>query len=518
MVSYINRLIDAIRSTGCQKLTYYNVSQDFRVSAAIRQSEVQGSTHAWYPTALNFGHRHEGNGLLLVDRYEQMLNPLLDGKSKLVYEFDSPDMDSGYMFPAMVREFRRGGIQFAAMFSYDMLRTAPLNLGWQTHFLNMVYTPSKAVSAIIAAEVMRRVPRGTHYGYYPENDRFGDDREFRVSFDEQLSELNTDTLFYYSNNTRTAPHNAAAIRHIAGVGSSPVVDYSGTGIYFLDKQVDGSWLLEVYPNIVQIADTFIMPNMHKPVCRSEYKEEQIHLMLPDLNLSLKLLPGTYLFKENKLVSRTDLPQRAFYESNPLLPAYPEIDPAKPWLPLLTGIDDPWQMRYTRTFDSPAVTFRPTSIGLRPAVQLSVKDLAEKPAYQFPCDATFSHYIGDKIAACGDTPSTLLVRAHGINGTDKALCLLVDKFGRGYGTVIPLTPDLSTVTIPFASLKPMRAAMLPQDWPAVNSYWYPNSMQPHNIPLQWQDVEQVQISLRNELYTADKLKDKGIVVERIDCQY
>ena len=51
-------------------------------------------------------------------------------------------MASGFMFPAMAREVRRGGIQFAAIFSYDMLRTAPMNLGWQTHFFNMVFTLS----------------------------------------------------------------------------------------------------------------------------------------------------------------------------------------------------------------------------------------------------------------------------------------------------------------------------------------------------------------------------------------
>lgn len=32
-----------------------------------------------------------------------------------------------------------------------------MNLGWQTHFFNMVFTPSKAVSSMIAAEVMRRI-------------------------------------------------------------------------------------------------------------------------------------------------------------------------------------------------------------------------------------------------------------------------------------------------------------------------------------------------------------------------
>ena len=90
------------------------------------------------------------------------------------------------MYPAMARTMRAVGTQMALMFSYDMLATASRNLGWQTHYLNLVYTPRKAMSAVIAAEAMRRLPRMRSYGRYPENTRFGD---FRVSADENLGEL-----------------------------------------------------------------------------------------------------------------------------------------------------------------------------------------------------------------------------------------------------------------------------------------------------------------------------------------
>ncbi|HWC75579.1 MAG TPA: hypothetical protein VG454_16755, partial [Gemmatimonadales bacterium] len=43
-VRYINALTDAVRSTGCTKLIFYNVSQDFRIGEAIRQSKAQGVT------------------------------------------------------------------------------------------------------------------------------------------------------------------------------------------------------------------------------------------------------------------------------------------------------------------------------------------------------------------------------------------------------------------------------------------------------------------------------------------
>src|SRR5476649_538347 len=48
-VRYINALADAVRSTGCDKLLFHNVSQDFGIAEAIKQSKVQGSTFGWYP-------------------------------------------------------------------------------------------------------------------------------------------------------------------------------------------------------------------------------------------------------------------------------------------------------------------------------------------------------------------------------------------------------------------------------------------------------------------------------------
>ncbi|HYX06282.1 MAG TPA: hypothetical protein VE912_06070 [Bacteroidales bacterium] len=137
-VDYINALVDAVRSTGCQKLTFHNLSQDFNMAVPISQSKVDGCTFAWYPSGLNSGFTLHGNYLRTVDHYPDTTFPAVKNKPRIVYEFDMPDVMSGYHYPAMVRTFRTFGVQFAAMFSYDMLKTAPWNLGWQTHCLNLV--------------------------------------------------------------------------------------------------------------------------------------------------------------------------------------------------------------------------------------------------------------------------------------------------------------------------------------------------------------------------------------------
>ena len=156
---------------------------------------------------------------------------------------------------------------------------ASRNLGWQTHYLNLVYTPRKTMSAIIAAEAMHRLPRLRSYGSYPENTRFGD---FHISYDGDQGELVARDAFLYAGSTRAAPSEPAALRRIAGYGSSPVATYEGEGIYFLDKVRSGVWRLEVYPDAVPVRDPFEPPSPDKLVTRAISRTWHMTVRLPDL--------------------------------------------------------------------------------------------------------------------------------------------------------------------------------------------------------------------------------------------
>lgn len=279
-VRYINALADAVRETGCRKLTFHNLSEDFGIARSIRESKVDGSTFAWYPSGLNAGRELRGNFLRYVDAYPPMRAPDVLAKPTIVYEFDMPDTNNGYAYPAMARTFRQARAQFAAAFSYDMLPTAPYNLGWHTHLLNMIYTPKKAASAIIAGEVLRSLPRRGTYGSYPDNCRFGD---FRVSYQQDLAELAGREKFMYSNDTTTPPPVPSALRRIVGFGSSPIVRYEGRGIYFLDKFAEGRWRLEVYPDAIQVNDAFNGPRADRLAIRQIVREWPMEVVLPDLS-------------------------------------------------------------------------------------------------------------------------------------------------------------------------------------------------------------------------------------------
>jgi len=325
-VRYINTLVDAVRDAGSRAITFHNVSQDFRIAEAIRESRVQGVSFGWYPTGLNSGHELRGNSLRTVDEYPALSMPELAGRPRIVYEFDTADEQTGEMYPAMARVFRQGGVQMADMFAYDMLATASRNLGWQTHRLNLVYTPRKAMSAVIAAEVVRRLPSGGSYGGYPRNQTFG---PFRVSYEEHLSEMVTDDAFMNAGGTHTAPPHPERLQRVAGYGSSPVVSYDGEGTYFLDRVREGVWRLEVYPDAVDVDDPFEMQRRDKIVTRAISRSWPMVVRLPDLGDAftaepvtlgnaavttathgrIDVRPGVYVLSTHGLVNRASLPAR-----------------------------------------------------------------------------------------------------------------------------------------------------------------------------------------------------------------
>lgn len=280
---YINALVASMRGTGLRKPIFYNISEHFTPAhgRAVCAANVQGVTGQWYPTGLVRGATLPGNPLPNVDRYTIPWDafPECRNKARMVYEFDGADVAVPVMYPAMARAFRGAGYQWATQFAYDPIAIAQTNTEYQTHFLNLAYTPAKAISFLIAGEVFRRTPRGFDAGVYPASERFG---AFRVSYRDSLSELVTDSAFVYTGDTRSAPPAAASLVRVAGVGSSAVVRYGGTGAYFIDRLDDGVWRLEVFPDAVPVMDPYSRGNLSREVTRIYWRTHSMTLSLPNL--------------------------------------------------------------------------------------------------------------------------------------------------------------------------------------------------------------------------------------------
>ncbi len=277
ITEYINTEVRAIRGAGCAKPIFYNGWVGRHRSVA--DSEADGCSFGWYPTGLGNGSGITSDCLSAVDRYPEAEDPVLDGLPKMVYEFDAADTVNGVLYPAMARSLRAAGIQLAAQFQYDATPSATHNAAWPTHYLNLAYAPHRAVAMMVAGEAFRRLPRGGEYGRHPEADSFG---PFRVSHEEDLAEMLAEDAFLYSADTVSEPPASAALRHIAGVGSSPLVAYEGTGAYFLDRLAPGLWRLEVYPDCAWVDDPFGARAPRAEVSRVLYRSRRMGIRLPDL--------------------------------------------------------------------------------------------------------------------------------------------------------------------------------------------------------------------------------------------
>lgn len=316
VTNYINRLAAAVKSTGWTKPVFYNIAQGPWFADAVAASVVDGYSFQWYPSGLVSGRTLKGNYLPHVDRYNIPFDdtiPAFNKKPLMVYEFDAADIAQSIMYPAMARSFRTAGFQWATQFAYDPMAIAYGNTEYQTHYLNLVYTPSKAISMLIAGEVFRNVPLRKNYGIYPADTLF---EGFRISYKESLSEMNTDKRFYYSNTTTSKPVDPSKLEHIAGVGNSAVVTYGGSGAYFLDKLADGVWRLELMPDAISLRDPFERASPKKIVTSTGSMLSPMTITLPGLaedftieglnegnkyssSAGTKLFhitPGTYLLK------------------------------------------------------------------------------------------------------------------------------------------------------------------------------------------------------------------------------
>lgn len=286
---YVQRMKAAVLSTGWTKPIFYNISESPTYADAIVKANVDGHSFQWYPTGLVANREIKGNFLPNVDQYAIPFGDTIAAfrkKARMVYEFDAGDVAQPVMYAAMARSYRTAGFGWATQFAYDPLYTAYANTEYQTHYLNLVYTPAKAISLLIAGKAFHRLPRGKSWGAYPEDTLFD---AFRVSYKAGLSEMNSGEEFYYTGSTNTQPRSISKLAHIAGVGSSAVVEYGGTGAYFLDKVSDGVWMLEVMPDVINISDPFQKASPKKEVARIESRRQPIKLNLPGFEQDFSVL-------------------------------------------------------------------------------------------------------------------------------------------------------------------------------------------------------------------------------------
>lgn len=458
---YISRMVSAVRSTGWIKPVFYNISESPSYADVVASSDIQGVSFQWYPTGLVANHEQRGNYLPHVDAYSIPFGdtiPAYRNKARAVYEFDAADVLQPIMYPAMARSFRTAGFQWATQFAYDPLATANVNTEYQTHYLNLAYTPSKAISLLIASRAFHIIPRLKNYGRYPADTLFD---VFRVSYKQSLSEMNSDSEFYYSNNTAAVPKNSKMLRHIAGVGSSPVLNYEGTGAYFLDKLNKSSWRFEVMPDLEQLSDPFSRASAAKEVGRLKWVSHKISIDLPGLQIKGIVKPGTYLIEKGKF---SKIPDQFFYPANldtSLMIRTYDVMRQEIRNKMATQLYDPNIDKQLNIYnrDWRNITF--TTVAAGPENKSALR-ISSKTDLQ----TGFQNYFGDRITWRRDISefNKLVIDARSDQPGVKVKIKLITVNGIAYSAELKPGNDFAETRIPFNMMVADSFLLLPRPYP------------------------------------------------------
>lgn len=275
--NYINMMAKTMREAGCTRPIFYNASHNSSVAEAFFTANIDGCTYQWYPVGLVRNHELKGNLSAAVREYPIPFEKYegFASKAKIIYEFDPADNGRSYMYPMMALAFRKAGVQWATQFAYDPIDIAESNCEYQTHYMNLAYTPRKALAQMVAHRLFtapKLEERNIAIDAVADNVVYNDGETF-ISVDTQKSIGSTKKL-----------------SHIAGVGSSALVDYAGTGAYFLDRVEEGMWRLEVMPNAVQLADPYDHPNPNKQVVTCLAAMNEIAINVDEIGSNFTLHP------------------------------------------------------------------------------------------------------------------------------------------------------------------------------------------------------------------------------------
>ena len=318
VTAYIDTLVDALRAGGATQPIFYNSFGGYNEAAGA--SKADGVSCSAYPLGLLAGRTRQGRQLAKIRESTLKPDAHIAGKRRIAYEFDAADTLDSCLYPVIAKMLRSEGVELAAQFQYDPLALADENRNWHTHYLNLVHTPKKALSFLIAGRAFKSIPRGEKYAPAERRLAFP---PFLVDADHDLSEMATETEYLYSNNPVTPPPKPAALERVYGCGRSSVAASDGSGAYFLDRVRPGVWRLQIYPSVMTVADPFSGTAAKKTVLVPGDVAMNVHL--PDLDESFAvrrlsdgemagaaergavvLAPGDYVLMRNELAANKAL--------------------------------------------------------------------------------------------------------------------------------------------------------------------------------------------------------------------
>ncbi|MGC8668096.1 MAG: hypothetical protein ACP5VE_08290 [Chthonomonadales bacterium] len=278
MRRYIARMVDAIRAAGAHQpvaVSSFGVDGE-DLAEAIGDSACDAITLSTYPG----GWEHVNDGINLLPALPPMsLDAAYANKARIAYEFDAPATNvSCYLYPAIAAWMRSGEVQIACQFQYDSFYDARWNVDWAPHWLNLWYTPGKAVSFRAAGAAFAALERGVRYPRPSDHLVLGPSA---TSFAHNVSIYADGRLVCHSRPLRrwVPIRLPRAPAEIMGVGCSPYAEYGGTGAYTLRRRSPYVMDLVIRPD-VELVGNSLLGSFQSPVANLWYHTHWFRLLLP----------------------------------------------------------------------------------------------------------------------------------------------------------------------------------------------------------------------------------------------
>ncbi|VGO19000.1 glycoside hydrolase 5 family protein [Pontiella sulfatireligans] len=300
-LGYINALVELFRNEGLTQPVVWNcgwtglITKHRSAYRAVADSKVDAISFCLYPGQSDLKKPFWENPEELSDRnylpYIQhcsddedglgwLRSEAFAGKAKLVYEFETFCNQSGYLYPAMAKFFRSAGAQIAAQWTYGLSGSAEYLGG--SHVLNLKTTPRKAASFMVAKQVFKTLPRLEPYSTKTtDGDAFD---SFALSASSGSSwGLKDHALIYSGWNTDEVADEGTPPETIIGLGTSPYVDYAGSGLYFIEPSENDALRVTIEPDVEWL----------RPHWKECHTGDQVVKLICDVSHPFKLkLPGT----------------------------------------------------------------------------------------------------------------------------------------------------------------------------------------------------------------------------------
>lgn len=261
--SYIDDMTDLLRENGDRHLVSWSLNwHRFRrdnkdIFDGVAASKADIVSFCLYPGQdfverdyTNFRHDFTDRSfadwlnkyLFMEDGYGWTKSDTFASKAKIAYEFETFFNQSGYLYPLLALYIKALGGQTATMWTYTFEEIAPYFGG--SHFLNLRCTPAKAASFLVAKHIFDSLGPGLPLPSGVDDEMVCEegDKLWAISKERDAAVYSDEDNYFTSGETASLWSGikpSPRVKHVGGLGDSPLVSYSGTGVYLIDETPEG---------------------------------------------------------------------------------------------------------------------------------------------------------------------------------------------------------------------------------------------------------------------------------------